>query len=955
MRRALKVIASVVLLLGVGVIALLALLPSEKIAQLAADQVKSATGRTLVISGDVSPSFYPVIGVETGAIALSNAEWGTSEDMVTASGTKIGVELIPLLSGNIRVSEVRLVDPVITLEVNEEGAANWVFDAAADSTAAPAEGESFVKEISLGEAVIENGAVSFSDRSTGQSVQLEAINATIALAALDAPLEVDGSALWNGEETDLSLYVATPAAAMAGTSVDLRVDLGAAPLSVAFDGTVTPPAANQMLVATGAFSINAGDPGAAMTWATGQPAPPALVGITDLVAEGSAAVSPEGASIDMTGSAKRDGQTATVALKASGGADFAANPALTVDLGAEIGSIGALSYNGTLAPSAGAVPVSLKGQYDLNASDPAAVMRWATGSAPEGLTGLSALTLAGAIDLGDAGLSATAKGGVSRDGARAVVDLNAKSGADWATKRAFAVDVTGGVDGLADLSFSGNVAAPDGAGPSASGKLTVDAPDLQQLAAFAGTALPQAGPGAYRALSLSGTLNAPSTDKISFDADKLVFDDITASGQFTASLGATPTIGANLSTGALDLTPYMVGQESGPSGPGWSKEAIDLSALGTLNGDFAIRAASVTLPQIDLGTSDLTAKLRNGKLDLTIRELGLYGGGLKGDIAVDGRNGNAIKANISASAVRLLPMLKALADMESIEGTGKFRMNVTGSGASLHDIMNSLNGKGNVKLKNGALVGYNLAAMVRNVTNAFTGDDGSTARTDFSEVAATFDIKQGVLSNADFSFLGPLLRIVGEGTVDLGGQAVNFRLTPKAVASLKGQGGSLDTKGLSFPVLITGPWSDLSFRPDLQGGIENLLKDPEGAVDALSNVVDGLSGAGTAGAAGVATEVLKNATKGTGGAAEVLKNATGGNPEVGSAIEQIIGGGATKDYGPLIKAAKQEVDAAKASGDKKRLKAARQELKKLRAERKAANEAKKANPVSGLLKQLGNN
>jgi AsmA protein len=515
-------------------------------------------------------------------------------------------------------------------------------------------------------------------------------------------------------------------------------------------------------------------------------------------------------------------------------------------------------------------------------------------------------------------LSATAKGGLSRDGARALIDLKASSGAEWATNRSFDLTLDAAVEGLADATFAGSVAVPDGSAPSVNGQISLNAPDLKRLAAFAGASLPEGGPGAFQRLSLTGALSTPGANRIALDLKSLQFDDIAASGAIAANYGGTPTVSAKLTTGALDLTPYVVGQESGPSGPGWSKERIDLSALGALSGDFAIQARSVTLPQIKLGQSDISGKLNNGRLDLTIRELGLYGGGLKGDIAIDGRNNNAVAANISVGAVKILPLLKALANMDAIRGIGQMNLNVSGQGASLHDIMNSLNGQGGLKLENGALVGYNLAAMVRNVTSAFTGAGGDVQETDFSEVGGTFTIRDGVLNNADFAFLGPLIRIVGEGTVGLGAQNVNFRLTPKAVSSLKGQGGALDAKGISFPIIISGPWSDLSFRPDLEAGITNLLQDPEGAVDAVQGLIGAATEGGAAGAAAGALGAI------TGGAIQ-------GGSNTGSVVDQVIGqtSGASKQT--LLKAAQQELRDAKASGDKPRIKAARAEVKRIKA------------------------
>jgi AsmA protein len=94
---------------------------------LAADQVRAATGRELTLAGELSPSFWPVLGVRTGPVTLSNADWAEAVNMVSANAAEIGVELMPLLSGEIKVTALRLVDPVVALEIGGDGQPNWVF------------------------------------------------------------------------------------------------------------------------------------------------------------------------------------------------------------------------------------------------------------------------------------------------------------------------------------------------------------------------------------------------------------------------------------------------------------------------------------------------------------------------------------------------------------------------------------------------------------------------------------------------------------------------------------------------------------------------------------------------------------------------------------------------------------------------------------------------------------
>lgn len=1066
MRRLLKILGVLAILIIVGLIGLMVFLPTGQIVQLAADQVKAQTGRDLQISGDVSPSFFPVLGVEAKGITLSNAEWADGKNMVSAFSAKIGVKLLPLISGSIQVEEVRLVDPVILLQIREDGTANWEFDAAATPQATEASAspeDSFVKDLSFGETTIENGSVRFIDGPNGATYELAEINATIALSALDQPLVVEGHAVWNGEKADLDLTLGTIATLTAGAETEVDLSLASAPLSLSFKGAFVPAAGAAQVETGGAFSFEAADPAAAMTWALGE-ADPVLIGLTNLSVAGDVAVDATALAIDIRGAVSRAGQDASIKLAASGGESWATARAFAVDLAAALGDVASVTFKGDIAAPDGAEP-TVRGAYAISSSSPADVMIWALGAADPGVSGISDLALAGDVGLSEEGASFSGAGGVVRDGRRVTVDLKAVSGGDWQASRTFDVDAKLNVDGLArasyvgaidasagkapelngvyeiavpfpagamtwatgaaadtgladlsdikasggikmtakgldasakgsaayqnqiatfdiaalsgagweasrafrltakasgaglgDLRFNGDVAAPDGAAPSINGAFEVNAPNLRPLAAIAGAAPPADNPKAFRSLSASGAVSTPGRNKAAVSLKSLKFDDITASGDISIDYGGVLNVVANLTTGPLNLNPYMTTGAPAETGPGWSKEKIDLGALSSINGDFALRAKSVTAQNFQLGVSDVRARLNRGKLDLSIKELGFFGGGVQGDITVDGAQSNALRANISASAIRLLPMLQSLADLNMIEGVGAMNINVAGGGQSMHAIMNSLNGSGVMTLNDGALVGYNLAAMVRNIKGAFGGGGGGAQKTDFSEISGTFNIRQGLLTNADFKFLGPLIRVFGQGDVNLGAQTMSFRLTPKAVSTLEGQGGAADASGLSFPLLVSGPWSNLSIRPDLEAGIANLLKDPEGAIDAVKGAIDSISSGSLDGAAG---DVLKSVTGAAaggaaiGGALKALESATGGDS---SPLSKALGGNeddktakakARKDaktnanadqlanLNEKIDKAKQNLDAAREAGDQDRVKQIRARLKKLRERRDA--------------------
>lgn len=121
-RVVMALVLTVVLLAG-----LVLLLPGEKVARLAADQLEAQTGRQLGLGGKVSFTFWPTLGVKADAVTLSNADWAGPEPMLRAERVTIGVAAADLLQGNVRVTEVSAILPHLNLATNAEGVGNWVF------------------------------------------------------------------------------------------------------------------------------------------------------------------------------------------------------------------------------------------------------------------------------------------------------------------------------------------------------------------------------------------------------------------------------------------------------------------------------------------------------------------------------------------------------------------------------------------------------------------------------------------------------------------------------------------------------------------------------------------------------------------------------------------------------------------------------------------------------------
>jgi AsmA protein len=71
-------------------------------------------------------------------------------------------------------------------------------------------------------------------------------------------------------------------------------------------------------------------------------------------------------------------------------------------------------------------------------------------------------------------------------------------------------------------------------------------------------------------------------------------------------------------------------------------------------------------------------------------------------------------------------------------------------------------------------------------------------------------MKDGVVRSDDLAMSAPVISVGGKGRVNLGKQSMNYRLVPRALAGADGTG------GLKVPLVISGPWVDLSYKLDVE-------------------------------------------------------------------------------------------------------------------------------------------
>ena len=162
--------------------------------------VRDATGRELTIHGgaELKLSLEPKLVIND--VALGNAAWGASPQMLTAKRIEAQVALLPLLRRRVDVVRFALVEPTISLETDGKGNGNWQIGSAAGEGGGAARSPS---GLAFGDLAISNGTMTYRDGATGKVTNI-AIE-TLSLHARDPQSPI--SAQFRGKVDDIAVSV----------------------------------------------------------------------------------------------------------------------------------------------------------------------------------------------------------------------------------------------------------------------------------------------------------------------------------------------------------------------------------------------------------------------------------------------------------------------------------------------------------------------------------------------------------------------------------------------------------------------------------------------------------------------------------------------------------------------------------------------------------------------------
>lgn len=365
---------------------------------------------------------------------------------------------------------------------------------------------------------------------------------------------------------------------------------------------------------------------------------------------------------------------------------------------------------------------------------------------------------------------------------------------------------------------------------------------LADLNELTGATLPPLGPYSFAGRAT----DIPGGYKLS--GFKLTLGGSSLGGDGALQLAERPKVTATLAADRVDFKDFGVkpaadgasANKSSADGRIFPDTPLPLAALGAADADINLAAKEVIRGPAVLSNVKLALSLAAGKLQIMPFSTDIGGGSLLANLSLDGASTPApvaldLTVN-NAEAGKLLPLLAHSAILSG--GRTNLKVNVTGAGNSVRDIMAGLSGKldfamgaGNVNNDFARLL---LADLFKLVSFGSSGNSSN-----LKCVVAHFDIKRGLATTNQLAMETSGATILGKGTINLASEGMNIHLVPHATAA--------NLTNLAVPIIIGGTLANPQVVPDAAAIATGVVKMPLTTLGTIGSIA-GIGGSSAPGA-----------------------------------------------------------------------------------------------------------
>ncbi len=254
------------------------------------------------------------------------------------------------------------------------------------------------------------------------------------------------------------------------------------------------------------------------------------------------------------------------------------------------------------------------------------------------------------------------------------------------------------------------------------------------------------------------------------------------SANFTANLnGDKPDIQMDLNAAMLNLDALQEKQaqqkkqQAAARKPGtapWTDDKIDFSGLNALNLTAKVNTDKMRISGKNLTNVKLNATLKDGLLNISDLSAGAYGGKVAATAKINAKQAPKIDTSLNISSLNLNQLSKDMAGVKLPIGYLNMQTNVNMTGHTSRQLINSLGGKGNLKV---AGLGAQQSGSEWDAFLSILQKIAALNKAGILDVAGDFTINKGIVNLSSMQISGPI-----------GGNAKGNVDLPKWILDIKG-------------------------------------------------------------------------------------------------------------------------------------------------------------------------
>ena len=331
-----------------------------------------------------------------------------------------------------------------------------------------------------------------------------------------------------------------------------------------------------------------------------------------------------------------------------------------------------------------------------------------------------------------------------------------------------------------------------------------------------------------------------TTSQVKLDNLNLKLDDSTLSGNVELPSLGKPAVRYSLTLDTIDADRYLPpttetqATKAAPGGGGATAAAtqLPLELLRELDVQGRLKINQLKISNLRSHNIFLPTSAKQGIIRLSPISAELYDGRYQGNIGLNVQQDTPqLSVDETLQTVQIGPLLKDFWGDDKIRGTANLNAKLTARGLDPVAFRKTLNGTARFEFLDGAVKGFNLAQMERDLRARLKGEPVSKEKvpleTDFASITGSLTATNGLVQNKDLQAAMPYARAIGAGKAYLVSEELDYTLQVKFTSKAIGQGGQTYAQmdKVPLPIHFRGTFSQPRIEPDYDAVLKALAKE----------------------------------------------------------------------------------------------------------------------------------